>query len=133
MNAKKIDAAYFYSHLRDIFGYKTYIDYYKILSPCQIIDDINETVIPDSYFYSFYIIPLTEEQKNHDWNYYKELIFYITSRDGENVYIAAFLNCGFIKDIKYRLKLGREISYFQNDILVFEADVVQQYTKVFYK
>jgi len=132
MNAKKIDTAYFYSHLRDIFDYKSYIDYYKILSPCQIIDDINEIVIPDSYFYSFYIIPLAEEQKNHDWNYFKELIFYITSRDGKNVYIATFLNGGFIKDMNYRLKLGREISFFKNDILVLEDDVVQQYTKGFF-
>lgn len=108
VNAKKIDPEYFYSHLADFFDSGVELNYYKDASPCKVIENINEIIIPEEYFYSFYHIPLTEEKKMRFWCKHeelikycvKELLFYITSRDGEDVYIAFFLNARIYNDPK---------------------------------
>lgn len=105
LNAKKINLAYFYSHLRDIFKRQSRIEYYEVAMPCKIIYNDTEEVIPEEYFYSFYIIPLEESQKTANWHYDKELIFYITSRDGKNVYNAGILNGGIAHGDEGKRKL----------------------------
>ena len=122
VNAKKIDLDYFYSHLNDIFDYKSPIDHFEIASPCKIIEFITEIIIPEEYFYSFYHIPLEEKNKSH-WGYNKELIFFVTSRDGKNVYIADFLNPGIINERNYSEELYKTLGYFIPGIAIYEDDM----------
>ena len=122
VNAKKIDLDYFYSHVNDIFDYKSPIDYFEIAPPCKIIEFITEIIIPEEYFYSFYHIPL-EEKNKRGWGYNKELIFFVTSRDGKNVYIADFLNPGIINERKYSDELYKTLGYFIPGIAIYEDDM----------
>lgn len=122
VNAKKIDLDYFHSHLNDIFDYKSPIDYFEIAPPCKIIEFITEMIIPEEYFYSFYHIPLEEKDKRC-WGYNKELIFFVTSRDGKNVYIADFLNAGIINENEYLVELYKTLCYLLPGIATCEDDM----------
>ena len=121
---KKLDTDYFYNHLNDFFGPKRQPDRFKTMSPCQIIYDFNDEIIPDEYFYSFYLIPLKDEFKNID-DYDKELITYITSTDGKFVYVSGFL-IGLINSLEYHKKLECDIAFYTEGSPLYYSDVVDQ-------
>lgn len=123
VNAKKIDLDYFHSHINDIFDYKAPIDYITLAPPCKIIELLTEMVIPEEYFYSFYHIPLDKEHRTENWHYDKELIFFVTSRDGKNVYISDFLNDGIVRERKYLDELYKTLGYFIPGIAIYEDDM----------
>ena len=123
VNAKKIDLDYFHSHLNDIFDYKSPIEYISLASPCKIIELLTEMVIPEEYFYSFYHIPLDKDHRKENWHYDKELIFFVTSRDGKNVYISDFLNVGIVRERKYLDELYKTLGYFIPGIAIYEDDM----------
>ena len=79
-------------------------------------------IIPEEYFYSFYHIPLEEKDKRC-WGYNKELIFFVTSRDGKNVYIADFLNAGIINENEYLVELYKTLCYLLPGIATCEDDM----------
>lgn len=60
---KKLNTEYFYEHLTDFFGDKECVENYQKVSPCKIIFAKTEEIIPDDYFYSFYLIPVDRAQK----------------------------------------------------------------------
>lgn len=134
VNAEKIDPEYFYSHLADFFDSGVELNYYKDASPCKVIENINEIIIPEEYFYSFYHIPLAEEKKMRFWCKHeelikycdKELLFYITSRDGENVYIASFLNARIYNDPKDFFAMEKLLSYYKKGIAMYIGDLEEQ-------
>lgn len=118
---KKLDTAYFYEHLTDFFGPKSMMDYIKLLSPCKIIFHHTEEIIPDEYFHSFYWIPLKDELK-HSNDYYKELLVYMTSIDGEHIYISGILT-DVIDSVEFDKELRRNIAYYEEGIAVFFEDI----------
>ena len=123
VNAKKIDLDYFHSHINDIFDYKSETEYFEIAPPCKIIHYLTEMVIPEEYFYSFYHIPLDKDHRTENWHYDKELIFFVTSRDGKNVYISDFLNDGIVRERKYLDELYKTLGYFIPGIAIYEDDM----------
>lgn len=123
VNAKKIDLDYFHSHVNDIFDYKSETEYFEIAPPCKIIHYLTEMVIPEEYFYSFYHIPLDKDHRTENWHYDKELIFFVTSRDGKNVYISDFLNDGIVRERKYLDELYKTLGYFIPGIAIYEDDM----------
>ena len=116
---KKLDTNYFYKHLSD-FGYEMEeIEYLKLVSPCKIIFNYTEELIPDEYFYSFYLISLKENEKQHD----KDLIVYITSRDGINVYISSALKNYQISPKELDRKICSAICYYEDGIAVYYEEM----------
>ena len=89
----------------------------------------------DFFFVSFYFLPLQDNQKYVD-DFYKELVMYITSRDGENVYIAGLLTPMTIENIELKRRIEKELCYYQEGIGInFEdinthADVMAMYDLV---
>ena len=114
---KKLDTDYFYNHLTDFFGPEVNIDYLKSISPCHMIDNYTEEIIPDEYFYSFYLIPLKDELKKVD-DFDKELIAYITSFDGKFVYDSGFMTC-VIDSLEFHKKLTNDIAYCADDVPIY--------------
>lgn len=114
---KKLDTDYFYNHLTDFFDPAENIDYLKSISPCHMIDDYTEEIIPDKYFYSFYLIPLKDELKKVD-DFDKELIAYITSFDGKFVYDSGFMTC-VIDSLEFHKKLTNDIAYCADGVPIY--------------
>lgn len=114
---KKLDTDYFYNHLTDFFGPEVNIDYLKSISPCHMIDNYTEEIIPDEYFYSFYVIPLAADLKCNE-DHYKELIVFITSVDGKFVYDSGILTF-VINSLEYYSKLENDIAYCADDVPIY--------------
>ena len=93
-----------------------------MVSPCKIIFNFTEEVIPEEYFYSLYLIPLKESEK-YEKPYDKEVIVYISSRDGVNLYIASLLSNQTIRSEVYHRKLASEICYYKEGIAVYPSDM----------
>ena len=87
------------------------------MSPCQIIFSFTEEIIPDKYFYSFYLIPLKDELKKVD-DFDKELIAYITSFDGKFVYDSGFMTC-VIGSLEFHKKLTNDIAYCADGVPIY--------------
>lgn len=119
---KKLDLEYFYQHLEDFFGTHNPFEYVRMLSPCKIIYHYTEEVIPDDYFVSFYFIPLQDNQKKVD-DFYKELVMYIASRDGKNVYAAGLLTPMIIGNKELSRRIEKELCYYQEGIGIYFEDI----------
>lgn len=119
---KKLDLDCFYKHLSDFIFNEEEINYLKSVSPCKIIFNFTEEVIPEEYFYSFYLISLEESQK-YENTYDKEVIVYIASRDRINVYIAGFLKNHTIRSKDFDRKLSSEICYYKEGIAVYLNEI----------
>ena len=120
-NGKKIDLDYFYENIEK-FIVNVYGDMKKY-SPCKAIVIDTECLIPDEYFYSFYLIPLKDDQKKQKYKD-KELLAYITSRDGVTVYAAGFVCDGMIIG-------SEELEEELNDICCGEEDTPVYYNDLY--
>lgn len=120
-NGKKIDLDYFYENIEK-FIVNVYGDMKKY-SPCKAIVIDTECLIPDEYFYSFYLIPLKDDQKKQKYKD-KELLAYITSRDGVTVYAAGFVCGGMIIG-------SEELEEELNDICCGEEDTPVYYNDLY--
>ena len=119
---KKLDTDYFYQHLEDFFGPSNDFEYLKMTSPCKIIFNYTEEIIPEEYFISFYVIPLQEEERKKN-DYYKEVVIYVTSRDGKNVYVASLLTSDVIASEDVEKKLQKEVCYYREGIATYYEDM----------
>lgn len=119
---KKLSTEYFYSHLSDFFKDNQVIDCLKKMSPCRIIYDETEEIIPEEYFFSFYIIPFGEEKKI-EWSDYKELIAFITSRDGTYVYDAGTLTETIVSPDEQLKKIIQEVGFCPKDHVLYESEL----------
>ncbi len=123
---KKLNIEYFYEHLSDFFGVRNSLDYLRMASPCKIIFNYTEDLIPEEYFYSFYLIPIGEEQKRKEdfiKDFAKEVLVYITSRDGINVYISGFINEYILLSREFTNELRSAINYCAEGIAVNFEDI----------
>lgn len=119
---KKLTTDSFYQHLEDFFGPNNDFEYLKMTSPCKIIFNYTEEIIPEEYFISFYVIPLqVKEKKKND--YYKEVVVYVTSRDGKNVYVASLLTSDVIDSEDVEKKLQKEVCYYREGIATYYEDM----------
>lgn len=121
----KVDKDYFYKHISDIFGNRKYIDDFKMLSPCQIIFAETKVLIPEEYFYSFYLIPYNE-QKKQTLGYGKEIIAYITSKDGVGVYACGCMNEYVFHSRKIIKDFELAMVYYANGIAVSNEDIKKE-------
>ena len=51
------------------------------------------------------------------------MIFFVTSRDGKNVYIADFLNAGIINENEYLVEMYKTLCYLLQGIATCEDDM----------
>lgn len=119
---KKLELDDFYKHLPDFIFNCGNVKDLESISPCKIIFNVTEEVIPEEYFYSFYLISLEENEK-YEKSYDKEAIVYIASRDKENVYIASFLKNHIIRSKDFEKKLSSKICYYQDCIAVYPNEL----------
>ena len=119
---KKLDVKYFYEHLSDFVFDCGDMEYLKSLSPCKLIFQVTEEVIPEEYFDSFYLITLEQDQ-NHTKPYDNQVIVYITSEDGVNVYIASLLRNHSIRSKEFNKQISSELCYYREGIAVYPNEV----------
>ena len=81
------------------------------------IYNYTEEIIPDEYFYSFYLIPLAANLKCNE-DHYKELIVFITSVDGKFVYDSGILTF-VINSLEYYSELENDIAYCADDVPIY--------------
>ena len=119
---KKLDIKYFYEHLSDFVFDCGDMEYLKSLSPCKLIFQVTEEVVPEEYFDSFYLITLEQDQ-NHTKPYDNQVIVYITSEDGVNVYIASLLRNHSIRSKEFNKQISSELCYYREGIAVYPNEV----------
>ncbi len=119
---KKLDVKYFYEHLSNFVFDCGDMEYLKSLSPCKLIFQVTEEVIPEEYFDSFYLITLKQDQ-NYTKPYDNQVIVYITSEDGGNVYIASLLRNHSIRSKEFNKQISSELCYYREGIAVYPREV----------
>ena len=119
---KKLDVKYFYEHLSDFVFDCGEIAYLKSLSPCKLIFQVTEEVIPEEYFDSFYLITLEQDQ-NYTKPYDNQVIVYITSEDGVNVYIASLLRNHNIRSKEFNKQISSKLCYYREGVAVYPNEV----------
>ncbi|MBQ8428690.1 MAG: hypothetical protein IJX30_01160 [Clostridia bacterium] len=119
---KKLDIEDFHERLSEFVFDGGDMEYLKSLSPCKIIFQLTEEVIPEEYFYSFYLITLAQDP-NYTKPYDNQVIVYITSKDGVNVYIASLLRNHIIRDKLFDKKISSEICYYEDGIAVYPNEI----------
>ena len=121
---KKIDIDYFYKHLSDFFDFDD-VEYLKSLSPSKIMFQLTEVIIPEEYFYSLYLIPLGEELE-YDEPHKNQILVYVTSRDGANVYAASFLSNRAIRSIEFEKRLSAELCYCEDGVALYHDEILSR-------
>ncbi len=119
---RKLDLQYFYSHLTEFYRHEYTVKSLKTMSPCKIIFDCTEMIIPEEYFYAFYIIPVKEELKTQDL-YCKETIVAVTSKDGKYVYASDFVAFMHSTSIEFDMSLHRSIPFADDGVEVYFDEI----------
>ena len=119
---KKLDADYSYENLKDFFFVGGTCKYLKFFSIPEIIALVTGEIIPEEYFYGLYLLPF-EKDERYPFSCQKQMIVYIASRDGENVYLASFLNNRRFRFREFEKMLSSQLYYAEDGIVVFEDEL----------
>ncbi len=119
---KKLDADYSYENLKDFFFVGGTCKYLKFFSIPEIIALVTGEIIPEEYFYGLYLLPV-EKDERYPFSCQKQMIVYIASRDGENVYLASFLNNRRFRFREFEKMLSSQLYYAEDGIVVFEDEL----------
>ena len=120
---KKLELDYFYEHLEEFFEHSTDFEALRLLSPCKIIFTCKNLVIPEEYFYSFYLIPYSFNSPTNSDSSQEFMLFFVASRDSVHVYQADILT-QVVKQARERPKaIDDELRYAEDGIAIYEDEM----------